>query len=195
MATLPASFGVVAVADRDCFYPPRALSGAIPLEGLCFLSRDLCWGDLVPKQRQELLHRQFAVWQALFGVREFKFPDVMRSSVLPALTLPDDGGRPQEWNSLRRPEVVAAVCQLSGRTPNPSAPLPYERLGPNRALFNLARLPVPCRADASGELTWQPAYRVYFGKDWIGDASVEAITDAITQHRSGAARCAVPRQS
>ena len=170
----------VSVAERDCFYPPRALSGAIPLEGLCFLSRDLCWGDLVPKQRQELLHSQMAVWQALFGVREFKFPDVMRSSILPALTLPDEGGRPQEWDSLRRTEVVAAVCQLSGRTPNPSAPLPYERLGPNRALFNLARLPVPCRADASGELTWQPAYRVYFGKDWIADASVEVITDAIT---------------
>jgi hypothetical protein len=169
----------VSVAERDCFYPPRALSGAIPLEGLCFLSRDLCWGDLVPKQRQELLHSQLAVWQALFGVREFKFPDVMRSSVLPALTLPDEGGRPQEWDSLRRTEVVAAVCQLSGRAPNPSAPLPYERLGPNRALFNLARLPVPCRPDASGELTWQPAYRVYFGKDWIADASVEVVSDAI----------------
>lgn len=170
----------VSVAERDCFYPPRALSGAIPLEGLCFLSRDLCWGDLVPKQRQELLHSQLAVWQALFGVREFKFPDVMRSSVLPALTLPDEGGRPQEWDSLRRTEVVAAVCQLSGRTPNPSAPLPYERLGPNRALFNLARLPVPCRPDASGELTWHPAYRVYFGQDWIADASIEVVTDAIT---------------
>lgn len=169
----------VEVADRDCFYPPRALSGAIPLAGLCFLSRDLCWGDLLPNQRQEVLHNQLAVWQALFGLREFKFPDVMRSSVLPALTLPDEGGRPEGWNSLRRPEIVAAVCQLSGRTPNPSAPLPYERLGPNRALFNLARLPVPCRGDDSDELTWQPAYRAYFGRDWIGEASVETVTDAI----------------
>ena len=99
---LPGGLRRVAVADRDCFYPPRALSGAIPLEGLCFLSRDLCWGDLVPKQRQELLHGQLAVWQALFGVREFKFPDVMRSSVLPALTLPDEGGR------RRRVELVAS---------------------------------------------------------------------------------------
>jgi hypothetical protein len=175
----PGELRRVAVADRHCFYPPRALSGAIPLEGLCFLSRDLCWGDLVPAQRQEVLHAQLAVWQALFGVREFKFPDVMRSSVLPALTLPDTGGRTDDWNSLRRAEVVAAVCQLSGRTPNPSAPLPYERLGPNRALFNLARLPVPCRADESGELTWEPAYTVYFGTDWIGDASVEALIDAV----------------
>jgi len=178
----PGEIRRVAVAGRDCFYPPRALSGAIPLASLCFLSRDLCWGDLVPKQRQELLHTQLAVWQALFGVREFKFPDVMRSSVLPALTLPDEGGRPEEWNSLRRPEVVAAVCQLSGRTPNPNAPLPYERLGPNRALFNLSRLPVPCRADDSGTLTWQPAYRVYFGADWIGDSSVELVVDTV---RSG----------
>lgn len=178
-ADTPGQLHRVAVAGRACFYPPRALSGAIPLEGLCFLSRDLCWGDLAPNQRQEVLHTELAVWQAIFGVREFKFPDVMRSSVLPALTLPDDGGRTHEWNSLCRTEVVAAVCQLSGRTPNPNAPLPYERLKPGRALFNLARLPVPCRADATGELTWQPAYRAYFGKDWIADASVEVITDAI----------------
>ena len=186
----PGEIRRVAVADRDCFYPPRALSGAIPLKGLCFLSRDLCWGDLVPKQRQDVLRTQLAIWQALFGVREFKFPDVMRSSVLPALTLPDEGGRPEEWNSLRHVEIVAAVCQLSGRTPNPNAPLPYERLGPNRALFNLSRLPVPCRAHESVGLTWQPAYRVYFGSDWIGDSSVERVIDAVRS--SGGEPPAVP---
>ena len=122
-----------------------------------------------------------AIWQAMFGVREFKFPDVMRTSVLPALTLPDEGGRTEEWIALCNLEVLAAVCQLSGRTPNPSAPLPYERLGTNRALFNLARLPVPCRTSTEGVYDWQPAYRVYFGEDWIGDASVEYVLDAVAK--------------
>ena len=70
----PGEIRRVAVADRDCFYPPRALSGAIPLKGLCFLSRDLCWGDLVPKQRQDVLRTQLAIWQALFGVRGVQVP-------------------------------------------------------------------------------------------------------------------------
>jgi Domain of unknown function (DUF3883) len=170
----------VAVADRDCFYPPRALSGSIPLDELCFLSRDICWGTLIPKVRLERLHAQLAAWHAMFEVREFKFPDVMRSSVLPALTLADDGNHSEGWSALCEPEILAAVCQLSGRTPNPAAPLPYERLGSNRALFNLARLPVPCRSLNEGEFDWQPAYRVYLGIDWIGDASVEHILLAVT---------------
>lgn len=169
----------IAVGERDCFYPPRALKGAVPLEGLCLIARDVCWGTLLPKDRQELLRVQMAAWQAMFGVRDFKFPDVMRSSVLPALTLPEEGGRAEEWEQLRTLETLAAVCQLSGRTPNPSSPLPYERLGTNRALFNLSRLPVPCLGDTSVSFTWEPAYRVYFGAEWIGDASIEHVVRAI----------------
>jgi hypothetical protein len=36
-------------------------------------------------------------------------------------------------------------------------------------------MPVPCTL--SGEERWVPAYRAYFGSDWIGDASVEALAD------------------
>jgi hypothetical protein len=169
----------VAVGEQDCFYPPRTLTGAVPLEGLCFLARDVCWGKLMPKVRKEVLRDQMAAWQALFGVRDFKFPDVMRSSVLPALTLLDEGGRVEEREGLQTLETLAAVCQLSGRTPNPASPLPYERLGTNRALFNLSRLPVPCRTESSEVFEWQPAYRVYFGSDWIEDASIERVLDAI----------------
>ena len=43
---------------------------------------------------------------------------------------------------------------------------------------NLSRLPVPCRA-SDGEPQWLPAYRVYFGADWIGDESVERIAGAV----------------
>ncbi len=171
----------VAVGQQDCFYPPRTLSGTIPLQGLCFLSRDVCWGALTPKERKEILRDQMAAWQALFGVRDFKFPDVMRSSVLPALTLVDEGGRAEGREELQTLETLAAVCQLSGRTPNPSSPLPYERLGTNRALFNLSRLPVPCRTDTPERYEWRPAYRVYFGSDWIGDASIERVLEAITE--------------
>ena len=170
----------VAVADRDCYYPPRALQGAVPLGGLCFIARDVCWGTLLPQERQDVLRVQMAAWQAMFGVRDFKFPDVMRSSVLPALRLPEEGGRPEGWEELTRLETLAAVCQLSGRTPSPSSPLPYERLGPNRALFNLSRLPVPCRTDTQDVYEWRPAYRAYFGADWIGATSIELLLGVIS---------------
>lgn len=168
----------VATAEGACFYPPRSLSGAVPLHGLHFLMRDVCWGNLPPPERNERLRDEMTAWQALFDIREFKFPDVMRASVLPALDLAagDDSDRRRE--ALRDPAALAAICQLSGRTPDPSRPLRYERLGTNRALFNLARLPVPCRAVRDGELEWQPAYRVYFGADWTGDGSVEAVLEA-----------------
>lgn len=73
-----------------CFYPPRTLHGTIPLDGLCFLMQEICWGDLAPKERNQELRQQMAIWQAIFDVKEFKFPDVMRASVLPLLDLDVD---------------------------------------------------------------------------------------------------------
>jgi hypothetical protein len=165
----------IAIEQLECFYPPRSLSGEVPLDGLCFLARDLCWGALTPKERNETLRRQMEAWQALFEVREFKFPDVMRASVLPALELERSATGEQARAALRDLNRLAAICQLAGRTPNRNAPLPYERLGPNRALFNLSRLDVPCRRYGSDEIVWMPAYRVYFGDAWIGENSIEWV--------------------
>ena len=156
-----------------CFYPPRSLRGTVPLDGLCFLMQEICWGDLIPKDRNLALRQELATWQALFDVQEFKFPAVMRASVLPALDL--DTSSRSDRESLHTIERIAAICQLSGRTPNANAPLPYQRLGTSRALFNLSRLDLPCRGSMPGEYIWVPAYRVYFGADWIGDASVEHV--------------------
>ncbi len=39
----------------ECFYPPRSLAGEVPLAGLCFLARDLCWGALIPRERNSIL--------------------------------------------------------------------------------------------------------------------------------------------
>lgn len=158
-----------------CFYPPRSLRGNVPLGGLCFLMQEICWGDLAPKDRNEKLRLELTTWQALFNVQEFKFPAVMQASVLPALTL--DMSDRRERESLRTIKTIAAICQLSGRTPNANAPLPYQRLEANRALFNLSRLDLPCRRSASGNIVWVPAYRVYLGADWIGDASVERVLE------------------
>ncbi len=165
----------IATEHLECFYPPRSLSGEVPLDGLCFLARDLCWGALTPKERNSMLRQHMEAWQALFGVREFKFPDVMRASVLPALELEPSAEGVRAREALRDLERLAAICQLAGRTPNRSSPLPYERLGPNRALFNLCRLDVPCRKRGDDRILWMPAYRVYFGDDWIGDNSIEWV--------------------
>jgi len=167
----------VAKNELTCFYPPRSLHGTVPLDGLCFLMQEICWGDLTPKERNQALKQEVATWQALFDVQEFKFPAVMRASVLPALELDGDSESRNKRESLHSLERIAAICQLAGRTPNASAPLPYERLGTNRALFNLSRLDVPCRGKIPGEINWIPAYRVYLGSDWVADNSVECILE------------------
>ncbi|MBE9610952.1 sacsin N-terminal ATP-binding-like domain-containing protein [Chitinilyticum piscinae] len=165
----------VTTLGLTCFYPPRSLHGTVPLDGLCFLMQEICWGDLTPKERNQQLGQEVATWQALFDVQEFKFPAVMRASVLPALDLERDAQSRGERESLHSLERIAAICQLAGRAPNPGAPLPYERLGTNRALFNLSRLDVPCRGDAPGQFVWIPAYQAYLGSDWVADNSVERI--------------------
>ena len=166
----------ISTTGLACFYPPRALHGEVPLAGLCFLLQEICWGSLTPKERNQELKQQLVAWQALFDVQEFKFPVVMRASVLPALDLDRDGETRQEREELRTMERIAAICQLAGRTSNPNAPLPYERLGTtNRALFNLSRLDLPCRGAGPGKIEWIPAYKAYFGQDWIGDRSVECF--------------------
>lgn len=163
----------IAVGETETFFPPRALHGSIPLQGLRFMLQDLCWGTLTPRERTEILRAQMPAWIALFQIREFKFPDVMRVSVLPSLALEAD---PQRRNDLADWDTLAAVCQLAGPTPNPDTPLPYGRLGSQRALFNLCRIPVPCTVN--GEEQWVPAYRAYFSEAWIGDASVEPLLEA-----------------
>jgi hypothetical protein len=164
----------IATQDLKCFYPPRSLKGEVGLSGLCFLLQELCWGFLSPTERNDVLAREMPVWQALFELREFKFPDVMRASVLPALDLESDPDDPRRIK-LRSLEVLAAICQLAGRNPDASKPLPYERLGADRGLFNLSRLDVPCRSPDSHQVTWVPAYRTYFGEDWVGDASFQRV--------------------
>jgi hypothetical protein len=167
----------ISTAGLMCFYPPRSLRGDVPLDGLCFLLQDICWGDLTPKERNQDLKQQLVAWQALFNVQEFKFPAVMRASVLPALDLDRDGDTSHDRQALHSMERIAAICQLAGRTSNPSSPLPYERLGTNRALFPLSRLDVPCRPGNGDGIQWVPAYRAYFGKDWIGNKSAECILE------------------
>ena len=165
----------IATEGLGCFYPPRSLGTQVPLEGLCFLSREVCWGDLSPKQRNEILNDEMVGWQAIWDVQEFKFPDVMRAAVLPRLAMErSDADR----EPLERLEVLAAICQFAGRRPDERSPLPFERLGSNRPVFALARLPVPCRT-ATGEPKWVPAFAAYFGRDRIGEASVEVLFDGI----------------
>lgn len=165
-----------------CFYPPRSLTGTVPLERLSFLMQELCWGALLPSERNQLLKDQLIAWQALFELREFKFPDVMRRSVLPALELDPNDDAKGRLERLHDLSSLAAICQLSGRTPDPARPLRHERLGSNRALFNLSRLPVPCRSRDGAEIEWRPAYQVYLGEDWIEEASIERVLAAVSRH-------------
>ncbi|MBU1433145.1 hypothetical protein KKF91_21620, partial [Myxococcota bacterium] len=161
-----------AVGDRAAFYPPQFLRGEVPLPGLCFLSQAVCWGKLSRQERQETLKAEMVAWQGLFGLQDFKFPEVMRASVLPSMAW-DQAPQRARFHDIAQ---LAAVCQLSGKT-GQGERLPFERLGNQRALFALARLEVPCRAP-NGGVWWVAAYRAYFGEDWIGDQSVEVLLRA-----------------
>ena len=164
----------VVVGADPCFYPKRSLRGSVPLRGLHFLLQDVAWGTLTPPQRTIVLSRHMTAWRGLFELQDFEFAPVIQRSVLPSLRLDASAEEREELASF---DVLAAICQLSGNRPTRGGPLPYERLGATRALFNLARLPVPCR-DLDG-VRWQPAYTAYFGRDWIGDSSIERVLDTM----------------
>lgn len=128
--------------------------------------------DQLPRRPHE------GLWTALFEIKEFRFEEVMRAAVIPALAFNPDNEARALLESLQDIQSIAAVCQLAGSYAKPDRPLRYQRLQSDRALFNLSRLPVPCRSQ-DGEERWLPAYKVYFGKNWIGDASVELIAEAV----------------
>jgi hypothetical protein len=170
----------VALGDDTAFYPPRSARQDLPLRGLRFMCHAVCWGALSQNERLTLLDERMKAWTSLFDVREFRFETVVQAAVLPALVLHPDAAAGELLETLRDRRALAAVCQLAGRFAKPDRPLRYQRLQSDRALLNLSRLPVPCRAPDGG-VTWCPAYRVYFGADWIGEQSVEHIARAIPQ--------------
>lgn len=164
----------VALGEDTAFYPPQSAGDELPLRGLQFMAHAVCWGALNPNERNALLGEQMRLWTGLFGVGEFRFQEVMRAAVLPALQLTLTPEQEAWREELKDENVLAAICQLAGSFTKPDRPLRYQRLRSDRAIFNLSRLPVPCRS-ADGETVWKPAYRVYFGEDWTSEDSVERV--------------------
>jgi hypothetical protein len=170
----------VALGDNTAFYPPQSAKRDYPLRGLRFMSHSVCWGALNKNERNSMLGDQMRVWSALFDMKEFRFQEVMQASVLPALGLSTGGEELRRRNELQQPETLAAICQLAGAFTKPDRPLRYQRLQSDRPIFNLSRLPVPCvRRD--GSEVWIPAYRVYFGKAWLGEKSFEHVIDCLPE--------------
>lgn len=168
----------VALGDTPAFFPPQSARTAVALPDLRFMCHALCWGALNKNERTELLGDRMNAWASLFGVREFRFDTVVQRAVLPALVLKPDEEALARLAGLRSPEALATVCRLAGPFAKPDRPLRYQRLQSDRTLFNLSRLPVPCRSP-DGEELWVPAYRVYFGDDWIDEDSVEHLDRAL----------------
>lgn len=168
----------VALGQAVPFFPPRAAKQENALHGLQFLCHAVCWGSLSPPERRAELEDQLNLWARIFGIREFDFPEVVRAAVLPGLVLDPDERQQAMRAALRDPVALAAICDLAGRTVKPDRPLRYQRLDTDKALYTLARLPVPCRSD-DGTPRWEAAYRVYFGADWIGEQSVEHLLAAL----------------
>jgi hypothetical protein len=168
----------IAVDEESAFYPPRSSAEDLPLRRLRFLAHAVCWGTLGRTEQRSVLEHQMKAWDALFEIKEFRFEEVMRAAVLPGLTR--TGTADVELrDSNRTIEALATICRLAGKTTKPDQPLPMGRLGSDRAFFNLGRLQVPCRSTSSDKLDWAPAHQVYFGRDWVGEDSVETIVDAM----------------
>ncbi|MEI6621220.1 MAG: DUF3883 domain-containing protein [Actinomycetes bacterium] len=167
----------VALGIQKAFYPPRSAHFDLPLSGLRFMCHSLCWGALTPPERTTFLGDQMMSWSALFDVHDFRFEEVMREGVTPALVLNPDEQASRMKHDLQSIAALATICQLAGSFVKPDRPLRFQRLQSDRAQFRLSRLPVPCRT-LDGEKKWLPAYRVYFGRDWLGDDSVEDLFDA-----------------
>ena len=168
------TFDRVALADTPAFFPPQSARTAVALPDVRFMCHALCWGALNKKERTELLDDRMNAWASLFGVREFRFETVVQTAVLPALVLRPDAVARVRLEGLQTLDALATICRLAGRFAKPDRPLRYQRLQSDRALLNLSRLPIPCRT-STGERKWMPAYRVYFGDDWIGEDSVEHL--------------------
>lgn len=172
--------GRVVLDKGTAFYPPQSAKRDFPLRGLQFMCHSICWGTLNRIDRNSMLGDKMGIWSALFGIKEFRFQEVMQASVLPALTL---NPTPKEiaWREdLQSRESLAAICQLAGAFTKSDRPLRYQRLQSDRALFNLSRLPVPCVDDDDGE-KWVPAYQVYFGREWLGNDSFEHVIDSLPE--------------
>lgn len=170
----------VALGEETAFYPPQSARKDFPLRGIRFMCHSLCWGALNKNERNSVLGDDLKVWTALFDIKEFRFQEVMQASVLPALGL-NPTEEELEWRAeLQSLDSVAAICQLAGAFSKPDRPLRYQRLQSDRAIFNLSRLPVPTRT-AAGSEAWVPAYRVYFGSDWIGENSFEQVANAFNE--------------
>ncbi|MBA3990984.1 MAG: hypothetical protein H0X54_08100, partial [Propionibacteriales bacterium] len=169
----------IALSEESAFYPPASSAEELPLRRIRFLAHAVCWGNLGRSEQRSVLEDRMKAWDALFGIKEFRFEEVMRAAVLPGLTR--TGGTDTELREANRSiEALATICRLAGKTTKSDHPLPMGRLGSDRAFFNLSRLEVPCRSHHDDELTWAPAHHVYFGRDWIGVDSVEGIVDAMT---------------
>jgi len=162
------------LGDDTAFYPPQSATRDLPLGGLRFLAHAVCWGALNRNERSSMLGDRTRTWSALFDLKEFRFQEVMQASVLPALILDPTDEQVRLRDSLQSDETLAAICQLAGAFTKPDRPLRYQRLGTDRAIFNLSRLPVPCVA-SDGTEVWVPAYRAYFGTAWSGEDSVEHV--------------------
>lgn len=173
------TFERVSLEGETAFYPPRSAKHALPLSGLQFMSHSICWGALLPNERTEFLGHRLNTWSLLFEVQEFRFEVVMREAVLPHLRIRGRGQDEAGREELANMDTLIAICQLAGRFPKPDRPLRYQRLSSDRGLFNLSRLPLPCRGTSDAPVDWIPAYRAYFGKDWIGEGSVETLSDAL----------------
>ncbi len=181
----------VALGNTPAFFPPQSARTAVALPDVRFMCHALCWGALNKKERTELLDDRMNAWASLFGVREFRFETVVQTAVLPALVLRPDADSRKRLEGLQTLDALATICRLAGRFAKPDRPLRYQRLQSDRALLNLSRLPIPCRSSA-GERVWTPAYRVYFGDDWIGEDSVEHLHRVLPDDSSAKFNYAAP---
>lgn len=145
--------------DTEFFLPPRRELPDIELSGIRFLTPPVYRpsGSVDSQTQSELVEGLKPGLEAIWDVSEFDFEEVVQAAVFPKVRSPQNA----DWDDseLRDMQVLDLIRRLGHRSIDPDSPLPFvERDG---TLHRLCLLPVPTR---KGD--WEPAYRVYFGKEW-----------------------------
>lgn len=153
------------------FLPPEedVESGSLPT--LAFLARELYHGTdpgagkalrethLPSEFRSELEN----IWQ----VDRFSFERVFDAAVRPQI--PGPNSRDVDTTPLESRETLETIRKLAavGSPENerdPREPLLYR--SSRRSFFELSKLPIPAVSLDGGDVTWQPAHRVYVSREW-----------------------------
>lgn len=140
--------------DLEFFFPPESITFDIEISGIRFFSSILYRPEdkIDTKTQSKLLEDIKPYLESIWEVKDFSFEEIMRLAIFPKLL------NSRESKELENFNVLKLIFTLSKRSINEDNPLVFEER--DGSLHRLCMLPLPTN------MGWQPAYKVYFSKEW-----------------------------